>query len=173
MGDALAGPAIHQANVFLPKCFSREGVVVEIEAARQPPAAVQHERAYDRAGGIALLLENLGHRTEARVERLPGKILHAILKGISTRQDRGMRRPGQRHLRDGALEDNAVARQGVEGRGLHIGRAVAAEVVGANRVNGDENHVRATHDGAARPPARSESKTAASSKRQKLENVLQ
>ncbi len=53
-----------------------------------------------------------------------------------------MRRPGQWHLGDGALEDNAIASQGVQGWGLHVGRAVAAEVIGAEGVDGDKYHVR-------------------------------
>jgi hypothetical protein len=66
-----------------------------------------------------------------------------------------MRRPGEWHLGDGALEDNAIASQGVQGWGLHVGRAVAAEVIGAEGVDGDKYHVRGRTPGrdGGRPPA--------------------
>ncbi len=118
--NALSGAAIHQSNFFLLKRFGGESVVVEIEAASQSPTAIQNERTDDCARGVALLFENLGHRTEALVERLAGKILHTILKRISAGQNGGVRRPGKRHLGDGALEDNAIACQAIQSRGLNV-----------------------------------------------------
>jgi len=46
------------------------------------------------------------------------------------------------HAPKGVGEDNAIASQGVQGWGLHVGRAVAAEVIGAEGVDGDKYHVR-------------------------------
>src|SRR6202521_5108612 len=53
-----------------------------------------------------------------------------------------MGRPGERHLRNGALENNAVVGQGIEGRGLDVGGAVAAHMISADRVDGDEDDIR-------------------------------
>ncbi len=69
-----------------------------------------------------------------------------------------MRRPGKRHLRNGALKDDAIVSQAVQGRSLDVGRAVTAQVIGANRVDRDENHIgcwtdQTEHDVArAQPP---------------------
>src|SRR6266851_9293823 len=78
--------AVDQSDVFLLKCLRGEGVVVKIETTCQSPIAIQDERADDCAGGVALLLENLGHRAEALIERLPGKVLHSILERIGAGQ---------------------------------------------------------------------------------------
>jgi len=53
-----------------------------------------------------------------------------------------VRRPGERHLRDGAVEDDAVAAEAVDGGRLDLLVAVAADAVRAQRVDGDEQDVR-------------------------------
>src|SRR4029077_13008783 len=55
MGNALGGAAIDQADVLLPKGLGGKGVVVEIEAAGQAPAAVQDEGADYGAGRVFVL----------------------------------------------------------------------------------------------------------------------
>src|SRR5207302_9635662 len=81
-------------------------------------------------------------RLEGLVERLPGEILYAILRWVGAGQDGCMRRPSERHLRDGMLEDNPVASQGVQCGRLDVRRTIAAEVIGAYRIDGNEDHVR-------------------------------
>src|SRR5579864_2410267 len=112
--DALAGGTLHQAQSSIGEGFGRERVIVEIKSAGQPPAAVENERADHRSRRIAVLLESLRYRTEARFERLPGEILDSVLEGVQTGQNGGMRRPGERNLRNGPLEDNAIPRQRIE-----------------------------------------------------------
>ena len=84
------------------------------------------------ARSVSLLLEDLGDRAKTLVERLPGKILYPILKRIGSGQDELRVRPGQRHLRDGELENGAVAGQTVQSWGLNILRAIKADMVGAH-----------------------------------------
>jgi hypothetical protein len=71
-------------------------------------------------------------------ERLPGEILYAVLKRISAGQDYRMGRPGQRNLRNGALKDNAVASQRVEGWSLDGVRSVTPHVISAQSIDGDQ-----------------------------------
>ncbi len=142
MRDTLAGFAIDQANVLLLEGFGGEGVVVEIETACQSPTSVQNEGTNHCTGGITLQFKGLSDRAELRRERLSGEILHPILKGICARQNDRMGRPGQRDLRNGAFENNAIMGESIQGRRFDIGAAITSEVVGAYRVNRDDDHVR-------------------------------
>src|SRR5208283_2343739 len=116
----------------------RECVIIKVEAARQPPTPVEHEGADHGAGGIPRLLECLGDRAKLRTERLPGEILYAVLKRISAGQDHGMRRPGQRNLRDGALKHNTVVSQRIEGWSLDGLRSITSHVIGTQGIDGDQ-----------------------------------
>ena len=71
-------------------------------------------------------------------ERLPGEILHAILKWISAGQNHRMGRPGQWHLRNGALKHYAVVSQRVEGWSLDHLRSITHHVIGAQGIDGDQ-----------------------------------
>ena len=82
-----------------------------------------------------------------------------------------MRRPGERHLRDGVVKDKAVARQAVQRRRLNLGRAVATHVVGANRVDGNQNHIRRRPGGGN--CCRQATREQDCLDRQELESVLQ
>src|SRR5580700_2012486 len=138
----LTGGTFYKADLFCRKGFRGEGIVVGIEAAGESPTAVENESADDGSGGVACLLEGLSDGAKLRRQRLPGEILHAVLKWISAGQDSGVRRPGKRDLRDGALENQSVARERIKGGSLDGLRAVASDVIGTQSVDGDENHVR-------------------------------
>src|SRR5947208_11291998 len=141
VSDAFSCFAIHQAQISFLEFLRGEGIVIEIKTASQSPTAVEHKRADHSPGRISMLFESLREGAELRSERLPGEILHAILKWIGSRENDRMRRPGERNLRDGALEENAIAREGIGCRGLHLFCAVATDVVGANGVDRDQNDV--------------------------------
>ena len=66
-----------------------------------------------------------------------------------------MGRPRERDVRDRGREAHAARGQGVEGGRGRTGVAVAAEVIGAQRVDRDEEDVRPCGRGARRslPPA--------------------
>src|SRR5438552_11625993 len=139
--DAGLGFAINQSWVLLQKGLGGECIIVKIEAARQATHSIQHIRAHDRAGRIPIFLESLRDRAELRIERLSSEILNYVLKRISAGEDCGVRRPRQRHLRNCAVKDYSVMRERVESWSLTIGVSVAAEMVGADRVDGDQNYV--------------------------------
>src|SRR5205809_998643 len=94
VSDAFRCFAIDQAQISFLKFLGREGVVIEIESTGQSPAAVEHKRADHCPCGISVLFESLGHGAELWGERLPSKILHAILKWVRPREDYRVRRPG-------------------------------------------------------------------------------
>ena len=88
-----------------------------------------------------MLFESLREGAELRSERLPGEILHAILKWIGSRENDRVRRPGERNLRDGVFKEDAVVGEGIGRRSLHLSCSVATDVVGADRVDRDQNDV--------------------------------
>ena len=119
----------------------RECIVIEIKSACEPPTAVKYERTHHRGRGVSLLLEDLSNGSKSRIQRLSGKILYSVLKRISAGQNHCMRWPSKWNLRNGALEDDAVAGQGIQCWCLHRSGAVRSRVVGAYRVDRDENDI--------------------------------
>src|SRR5439155_3551020 len=67
--------------------------------------------------------------------------LNAVLERVGARENYGVRRPSERDLGDSAFEHDAVAGKRVERRRLDLAGAIAADVVGSNRIYSDENHV--------------------------------
>src|SRR5208283_3389430 len=90
MRYALPGGAIDQAGFFFLESPGRKRIIIKIEAAGQSPTAVEHERTDHGSGGVACLLESLGHGAKLLCQRLSGEILDAVLKRIGTSQDHGM-----------------------------------------------------------------------------------
>jgi hypothetical protein len=138
MGYALPGAAVHQTDILLFEGRRRKRIIVKIEATRQAPTAVEHQGADHGSGGVACLFECLSHRSKLWSERLPGEILHAILKRVSAGQDYRMGRPGQWNLRNGARKHYAVMSQRVEGWSLDHLRSITSHVVGAQSIDGDQ-----------------------------------
>src|SRR5207249_11366054 len=141
MVHALLCTAIYQSKIAFDEGFWRERIVIELKAASESPTAVKYERTHHGGSRVAMLLENLRDRDKLRIQRLSGKIPHSILKRISAGQNHCMRWPRKWNLRNGALEDDAVAGQGIQCWCLHRSGAVRSRVVGAYRVDRDENDI--------------------------------
>jgi len=145
--NALTGAAVHQSGVFCGEGFGGKSVVIEIETAGETPGAIKDESADHGAGRVAMLPEGLRHGAEVGIERLSGEILHTVLERIGAGKNDGVRWPGERYLGDGAIEPDAIEGQGVQG-GRGGGRfAVAADVIGANCINGDQYDIRGSFAG--------------------------
>src|ERR1019366_5947283 len=138
MGYALPGAPVDQTDILLLEGRRRKRIIVKIEATRQAPTAVEHEGADHGSGGIACLFECLSDGSKLWSERLPGEILHAILKWISAGQNHRMGRPGQWNLRNGALKHYPVVSQRVEGWSLDHLRSITSHVIGAQGIDGDQ-----------------------------------
>ena len=117
-----------------------EPVVVDVEAGVQPEARVQRKRADEGARRVAGLLEQRGDRRRARGEPVAAVLAHAVLVRVFARQDAGVRGQRERRLRVREGEAHAFRGEPVE-RGRARGAAVAAERVGAERVDRDEQDV--------------------------------
>ncbi len=142
MGHAFARATIDQSQISIRERFGRECIIVEIKSASEAPTAVEDEGADHRSRGVPLLLKRLRDRAKARLQRLASEILHSILEGIQASQNHCVRRPSQRHLRDGPFKNNAIARESIESRCLDVLCPITTQMVGADRINGDEDYVR-------------------------------
>src|SRR5439155_24191036 len=88
--DALSGRPVHQTQIAVFKLLRSEGVIIKIEAPRQTPTAVEHERAHHRALTISMIFEGLSDRSELSVKRRPTEIQHSFLKVIHSSHDHRM-----------------------------------------------------------------------------------
>jgi hypothetical protein len=119
-----------------------EAVVVDLEAAVEPEAAVEGRRADEGPGAVPARGEELGHRGQLRAERGAAVVVQAVLGGQGARQQAGVGREGERDVGVGALEARAARRQAVEVRRARVGVAVAPQAVGAGRVQGHQQEAR-------------------------------
>ena len=115
-------------------------VVVEIEAAAESEAAIEHSRADHRQGRIAAGAQQLGQGRDRRRERPLAVVAQSVLDRIEPGEQRRVRRQGQRHRRQGMGEAQPARRQRVEPWRPRRS-AVAARQISAQSVDGDEQDV--------------------------------
>src|SRR5579864_1469241 len=88
-----------------------------------------------------MIVKRLGQGAELVRERRSGEILESVVKGVGAGKNRSMRGQGERHLGDGQRKKDAFPGQSINRGGLDLLVAVAAEMVGAQRINSDEKNV--------------------------------
>jgi hypothetical protein len=115
-------------------------IVVEVEAAMEAEAAGEGEAAHESRGRVAAGPQRLGQCRHGRPERVAAVAPHAVLGRQPSGQDRRVGREGDGSGAEGVLEAEPVASEGVEGRRAGPSVAVAAQAVGAQRVDRHEQH---------------------------------
>ena len=116
-------------------------VVVGVEAAVETEAAIEHPRGDERPGGVAVAGEHRGQRRQLLRQHRHPVVAHPVLRRVEPGQQRAVRRQGQRHRGQRPPVADPPRRQRVEHRRPRPGGAVAAEVVGAGGVEGEEDDV--------------------------------
>ena len=116
-------------------------VVVEIEAAAESEAAIEHPRADYRQGRVAAGAQQFGQGRDRRRERPLAVVAQPVLDRIEPGEERRVRRQGQRDRRQGVGEAQPARRQRIE-PWRRRRSAIAARQVGAQRVDGDEQNIR-------------------------------
>ena len=142
MSDHGLGAAFDAAKAVFTFCFRGE-VVVEIEAAIEAGrelVAVENYGADEGAGLVSLLFQELGPGDMLGRER-DAEIGDAVHAGQQAGEDGGVRSVGDGTVRKGLGKPDAVSGDGVDGGSLDVLVSVAAEVVGAECVDGDEEDV--------------------------------
>ena len=137
----LVGRSLHGPQVQVLVLPEVEAVVVDVEALIEAPAPVQHERRDPGSRGVASLRKRLGDRGLGRAQGRVAVDAHPVVGGVGAGHDRGVRRQRQRRGGRGLGEEHPAARQRVDVGGLDVGIAVGAQVIGAGRVQGDEQDV--------------------------------
>ncbi len=138
LGERLLGPALgvrpFQGRLGL------ERVVVDVEAPADAEPGVDREGRDESRRGESSGFQDLGQRPPFRRE-VVAVVADAVGRRVDARQDRAVRRQGQRGRAVDPGEADALAGQAVEVgcRGLRV--AVAAEAVGPGRVERDQENV--------------------------------
>ncbi len=125
-------------------------VVVDLEARLEAEAVVEHEGAEEGAGAVAGAGEQGGEGRGLRTERAHPVVAQAVVGGQQSREQARMRGERERHRRGGVGEPHPLAGQPVEPGGHRLAVAVAADVVGADGVQSDQNEVWVTGGALAR-----------------------
>ena len=115
-------------------------VVVKIEAASDAGLVSQHVRRHGRARRVAGGLESIGNRLAAGDEAESDVVAHAVMQRQQSCEQRRMRRQRQRTVTVEIVEDDPVAAETVEDGRVAASIAVERKVIGAQRVDRDEDH---------------------------------
>jgi hypothetical protein len=115
-----------------------QAVVVDVEAAVQTEARVQGERAHEPSRLPAAGLQQRGERGLGRGEAEPGVVAHAVLQRVTPGEQVRVRRQRHHVVGVGLLEAHASLRQAVDPGRLRALPPVAAEGVGTEGVDRDE-----------------------------------
>ncbi|MFO0980451.1 MAG: hypothetical protein U1E76_01690 [Planctomycetota bacterium] len=119
--------------------FGAHGIVA-VEALVETVARRERHARNHRAGAIAGSAQHVGDRGRAFLEPEDAVVAHAVRERPQRREDRRMARQRGGHLRDRVLEQHSGARHGIDVRGGRATIAVAPEMVGARRVERDQQH---------------------------------
>ncbi len=114
-------------------------VVEELEPPIDAGVLAQHVRRDDAAGGVAAFAQHLRQQPLTGSDREPEGVAHARLEGQPSRQQRGVRGQRLRRVRVRALEHDTVLRQPVNGGRAHLLVSVRRQMVGPQRVDGDDD----------------------------------
>ena len=137
--DLIRGPFRGEAHG---RGLRRKGVVVDVEALIEAELRIEREGPDERRRGVRLSLEVLGQSQERC--RDPG--LRVLADPVEERRqaekDVGVGGQGGRRMGERLLEKDTPGGQGIDGRRPGACRAVAAQPVGAQGVDGHEKEVR-------------------------------
>jgi hypothetical protein len=112
-----------------------EVVYVGVEALCDAPSAIEHERADEAAGPVSVRLQHFGERRLIVADVELTVVSDAVKCRKGARQERRMRREGQRRDRRGVGESKSARGEGVEGGRLGRLVAVTAQPIGAERID--------------------------------------
>ncbi len=143
-GESPIDPLVRTAGrmqELVERGIGRRPVVVVGEAAVEPEGAMEDESGDERRGVVAGHGKPLGQGGGRRGGQGHAVVDHAVVPGFDPGQESPVRRESQRDGGEGVLETNARAGESIDRRGFHLRGAIAAEPVGAQGVDRDEQHV--------------------------------
>jgi hypothetical protein len=117
--------------------------VVEVEALVEAEAPCEDERRHEGSRVVAGAADPFGERHGLVAEREVAVVAHAVGRGVEAGHDRAVGGEGDGGDGRGVRATDALVGQAVDRRGVRQPEAVAAEAVGPQRVDGDQEDVRA------------------------------
>ena len=140
-GDRVGAAPLRNAKRDGAGLVLRKVIVVDVETWRQTEARIERKGADERAGAVVPRAQQRRQRRDLRRKTEAGVFAHAVAERIQAREDGGMRRQGDDGRGAGLGESDAAGRQPIDPRGRRGLVAVGAERIGAERVDGDEEHI--------------------------------
>ena len=120
----------------------REIVLIEVETLRDSELRIQDECANDGRGGKAQLAKDFGQCGRALAELEIGVVAHAVSQCGNAGENCGMARQRHRNIGDRSLEEDALPSEPIEFRSARVRSPISAKIVGARRVERDEQYTR-------------------------------
>ena len=133
-----AAVALHLTDARVERRL-RHLAVEEVESLADSRLLAQHEGRDDGGRRVPAVAEHLRQHPFARLDGEADVVAHAGLERQAPREQRGVGRQRLRRVRVGALEHDAVCGKRVDGGRLHLRVAVGRQMIGAQRVDRDEN----------------------------------
>ena len=140
IGDKVAR-ALHLVEIRFVQAIEVEVVVVKIESLIQSKARIQDCGGDHRSRLIPGLFEDGSERGLKRAKLVAAEIMHPTEHGIGSGQNRGVRGQGYGNDCEGAVETRSVGSEGVDVGRLDLFVSVAADMVGAQRVDRNEDDI--------------------------------
>ena len=140
LGDRFrrAAVALHLTDARVERRL-RHLAVEEVESLADSRLLAQHEGRDDGRRRVPAVAEHLRQHPFARLDGEADVVAHAGLERQAPREQRGVGRQRLRRVRVGALEHDAVCGKRVDGGRLHLRVAVGRQMIGAQRVDRDED----------------------------------
>ena len=127
---------------LLPHPLGDHRVVVQREAPAEAEAAIEHPRRHERGRVVSVTGEDGRQRRDVGGKRRNAIVAHAVLGRVQPGHEAAVRWQGQRSRRERAGETRAGAGEGVEVGGEGLAGDDSAHVVGASRVEGQQDEGR-------------------------------
>ena len=118
-----------------------ESIGERIETALQTRSPREHDGADESRGCEPRRLQRVGHQRHVAPKRRRDVVANAVLGRIASAEDRDVRRTRERHLHVRVPRERAFAGDPIDVRRRDVLRAVRADMIGAKRVDRDEEEI--------------------------------
>ena len=134
--------SFHFVKVRFLQPVELEVVVVEVKAAVQSEARIEHRRGHYSARGVAILFQSRSQGRRLRAQTVSAKVVHSVQSRVSPSEDHSVGWQRDRDWSKSALELNPTGSKSIDIGGVNLLISIAAQVIGTERVNCDNDYVR-------------------------------
>ena len=138
--DHVAG-TLHGVEIRFVQTAEVKLVVVEVKSAIEPKARVEHGCTDNAGRSVALLAKHCRQYRLVGTEAIAAEVVHTDSHRVGAREHHRMRRQGNRHRGVGLFKPHPVGCQTVDVRRVRLLIAIAAQAVGPQSINGNEEDI--------------------------------